>query len=68
MMHWCETPNNRAPASDNAGRDRPDAVEHRLNPIPLGEWELPSERAAHDIIAGADPLAELRQLGREPSH
>jgi hypothetical protein len=29
---------------------------------------LPGERAAHDVIAGANPLAELRQLGREPSH
>ena len=55
-------PSNRAPASDKAGRDRPDAVEHRLNPISLGERELPGERAAHDVIAGADPLAELRHF------
>ena len=55
---------SRVPSS-YARRDRADAVEHRLDPIAPCKRELPGERTAHDVVDGADALADRQVSARE---
>jgi hypothetical protein len=64
-------PNNRAPASDNAGRDRPDAVEHRLNPIIPDKQNFSATGGKpifqdFSLAATATFQIDLTRGGREP--
>src|ERR1700731_2597305 len=52
--------------SDDADPDRADPGEGAFHPIAAIERELPGERAAHDVIAGPQPLAEFGELAGQP--
>src|SRR5438067_13909496 len=54
------------PASNDADRDRADPGEGAFHPIAAIERELPRERAAHDVIAGPQSLAEFGELAGQP--
>src|SRR5438270_8583810 len=54
------------PASGDADRDRADPGKGALHPVAAIERELPGERAAHDVVAGPQSLAEFGELAGQP--
>src|SRR5947207_15679243 len=54
------------PASGDAGAYQADPGEGAFHPIAAIERKLPRERAAHDVIAGPQTLAEFGELAGQP--
>src|SRR5207248_3753816 len=52
--------------SGDADRNRADTAEGAFDAVAAMERELPRERAAHDGVAGPQPLAKFGELAGEP--
>ena len=55
-------------SSSELDLDSAEATEDGAYPIALRDLVLPGERPRHDQVAGAQSVAERRQLARQPDH